>query len=58
MKSLARRDAGNDLAASGEQSRDSADRVQPLHPLQHLVAAALGRDVQVLAQTFGRSRTA
>ena len=52
------------IATPGTVSRQRAqhlavelDRVEPLHPLQHLVAAGLRRHVQVL-HTFGRSRTA
>ena len=49
--------AGNRLADAGEHLAVLFDRVAALHPLQHVVRAALRRHVQI-RRHFGRSRTA
>ena len=47
MKSLETGHAGDRLADPGQHLVVEADRVHPLHPLEDLVAAALGGDVEV-----------
>ena len=49
MKSLLIGHARHRLAAAGQHVAVILDRVEPLHPLEHVVAARLGRDVQVRA---------